>query len=323
MWGTLDLVAGWSPRGVGAVLFIGGYGRSGSTLLECLLARLPQVAVLGEVEHLWQRGVREDQLCACTKHFHDCPFWSEVGRRAFGGWAEVDVDEVLTLKDHVARQRRMHHTARRRVPGRLVDDLRRYAELHRAVYDAAREVSRAPVLVDSSKYPPMALALGHDPALDLRIIHLVRDSRGVAYSWSKTVERPETEDRRLMPRYSPAYSTLSWLSHNVAIGAARRLGRPVARIRYEDLVDAPAAEVRRAWAELGLPGAGDLPMSGPATIELLPTHSVAGNPMRFRTGETELRRDEHWRTAMGDADRRLVTAMTLPWLARWGYLARS
>ncbi len=305
-----------------AVVFIGGFGRSGSTLLECLLARLDEVVVLGEVEHLWLRGVVDNQLCACGQPFAQCPFWSEIGARAFGGWDQVDVERVLTVKDAVARQRRLPKTVRRRPAPQVRAGLAEYAGVHRAIYRAAADLTGADVVVDSSKFPPMAVALAHDPEVDLRVIHLVRDSRGVAYSWSKTVARPETETGEPMPRYSPRYSSEQWVSHNVALAAIPYLGRPKADLRYEDLVQDAARTVRDVWSALDLPGSGELPMVDASSIELLGTHSVAGNPMRFRRGLTTLRPDEEWRDQMPAADRRTVTALTLPWLARFGYLRR-
>ena len=57
----------------------------------------------------------------------------------------------------------------------------------------------SPVVVDSSKHVSLAFALSHDADLDLRVLHMVRDPRAVAYSWSKEVARPEAEaaDERL------------------------------------------------------------------------------------------------------------------------------
>lgn len=305
------------------LLYVGGFGRSGSTLLECLFSRLEGVVALGEVEHLWQRGVRENQLCACGRAFHDCPHWRAVGSRAFGGWDSVDVERVLSVKDAVARQRRLPRTVRRRPAAELRPLLAEFAGYHRAIYDAAREETGASVVVDSSKFPPMAVALAHDDLLDLRVVHVVRDARGVAYSWSKTVARPETATGEPMPRYSPGYATGQWLSHNLAIAAVPHLARPVTRVRYEDLVEDAAGAVRAVWTRLGLPGDGVLPMTTPRSIELVATHSVAGNPMRFRSGVTTLRPDEQWRTEMADRDRRIVTALSLPLLQRYGYLSRG
>ncbi|CAG7606978.1 hypothetical protein LEUCIP111803_00977 [Leucobacter soli] len=311
-------------QGGGAtVLFIGGWGRSGSTLLECLLSELDGVTVLGEVVHLWERGLREGERCACGSPFPECPFWSEVGDVAFGGWANVDPDRLAVLKQAVDRQRRVIHTARRRLPRGIAPLVHEYASYYRRVYDAARRVTGARVLVDSSKEIPTALAVGHDPQVDLRVAHIVRDSRGVAFSWAKTVERPESPEGDLMTRYSPAKSTAYWISGNLLPEGLRYRRIPTSRLRYEDLVARPQATVAGLWRELGLPGVADLPMTGPNEVHLHGTHSVAGNPMRFRRGRTVLRADVQWQTSLTRRDRRLVTAMSLPMLWRFGYPIRG
>lgn len=302
------------------VVYVGGSGRSGSTLLERLLGELDEVVTLGEVGHLWERGIIKDESCACGEPFSQCPFWTAVGDRAFGGWSQVDADHVLTLKDRVDRQRRMFRTAARHTSSALQEDLLEYAGYYRRVYDAAKEVSGASVVVDSSKVPPTALALSHDSQIDLRVVHIARDSRGVAYSWSKSVARPETSGTEYMPKLSAASSTALWSSHNLAIQALRYRRAPVVRIRYEDLVVSPAAVVADAWAALDLPGSGQLPMVDKTTIELGSTHSVAGNPMRFKLGRTELRPDTEWKDKMAAHDRREVTALSFPLLAWLGYL---
>ena len=303
------------------VVFIGGWGRSGSTLLEALLARLDGVVVLGEVTHLWERGLGGDELCACGQPFSRCPFWVHVGKQAFGGWDQVDLDRVRELKAEVDRQRRMPTTARRRLDREHRATILEYTQLFRSIYDAAAEVSGADVVVDSSKEIPLAMALSHDAQIDLRVLHMVRDSRGVAHSWSKLVERPEAHGEA-MPQFSARWSTTMWLSLNAAVAGLRHRRVPVARVRYEDLVDDAVDTVRGAWRELGLPGDGELPMVDAGTIELRPTHSVAGNPMRFQTGLTTLRQDDEWRTSMPARDRRLVTAMSYPMLRYFGYRGR-
>jgi hypothetical protein len=61
--------------------------------------------------------------------------------------------------------------------------------------------------------------------------------------------------------------------------------------------------------------------TGEPTVTLAPTHSVKGNPDRFRTGPIEIRLDDEWRRAMRPRDRRVVTALTWPLLLRYGYAA--
>ena len=63
------------------VLYLGGFGRSGTTLVERLLGELPGVCALGEVVHLWQRDIRDDERCGCGVRFSACPFWQSVGER--------------------------------------------------------------------------------------------------------------------------------------------------------------------------------------------------------------------------------------------------
>ena len=65
------------------VLYLGGLGRSGTTLVERLLGELPSVCALGEVVHLWQRDVLNDERCGCGAKFSACTFWKRVGEQAF------------------------------------------------------------------------------------------------------------------------------------------------------------------------------------------------------------------------------------------------
>jgi hypothetical protein len=300
------------------VLFVGGFGRSGSTLVELLLGQAPDVAALGEVVHLWRRGVQRDELCGCGESFHACPFWTAVGARAFGGWDALDLERVLALQAAVDRQRMAPVVLAPMTPS-LADRVHAYAGYYREVYEAAAATAGTPVVVDSSKNPSLAAVLAREPAIDLRVLHLVRDSRGVAHSWSKEVRRPEVvTETSLMPRYSAAISSGYWLGQNALVHLlpARRV--PVLRMRYEDLVDDAPAAIRAVRTFVGLDPASSPPPDAPG-----PQHSVAGNPMRFSTGPLTLRRDERWREQMPVREQRLVTALTAPLAARYGYLGRG
>jgi hypothetical protein len=264
--------------------------------------------------------VLNDEKCGCGQPFSQCPFWRAVGECAFGGWERVDVDDVLALKRAVVRQRHLVRTMRRKPSPADRQALLGYSSYHRRIYAAAAEVASVGVVIDSSKFPPMAVALAHDPGLDLRVAHVVRDSRGVAYSWSKTVSRPETADGEPMPRYAATHSAMHWTAHNAAMDGLHRLGCPVSRVRYEDVVEDPSGTVAQLWARLGLPGEGLVPMVSPTVVDLRPSHTVAGNPMRFRTGHTVLRRDDEWRSLLQARDRAVVTLLSYPLLRRYRYL---
>ena len=58
------------------------------------------------------------------------------------------------------------------------------------------------------------------------------------------------------------------------------------------------------------------------TIHLKENHTVAGNPARFSGGAVRIRPDVEWEQRLGAAPRRIITALTLPWLRRYRYPIR-
>ena len=304
------------------VLFIGGLGRSGSTLLDRMLGQLDGVWSVGELVHIWQRGVQENNLCGCGRRFRDCHFWRRVGEDAFGGWDAVDVDEVLALKQAVDRNRCVPLMCLPALWPPYRARLRRYRDLLDRLYRAVRQVAGAPLLVDASKHASHAFLLRGMPGLDVRLVHLVRDSRGVAFSWGKLKRRLEVVDAEaLMATTTPLRMSARYLAYNGLFHLLRRLGVPTLLLRYESLVRRPAGELRRVLDLAGRPAAhGELGFVGDGWVELGTSHALAGNPMRFERGRVPLKLDEEWRGTMRRRHRLVTAASTWPLLLRYGYL---
>ncbi|AGL14569.1 sulfotransferase [Actinoplanes sp. N902-109] len=299
------------------VLYLGGLGRSGTTLVERLLGELPSVCALGEIVHLWQRDIRDNERCGCGARFAACSFWRRVGEVAFGGWATVDVERIHELRDAVERTRFIPRLANATTPDPQV---REYASFYARVYAAAAEVSGAAVVVDSSKHSALAHVLRWADDVDLRVVHVVRDARGVAYSWTKTVSRPETDGSAEMTRYSPGRSALLWNAHNAAFGLLARRGVAVHRIQYEQFLTDPRFALHELAEFAGVPVAdADLTFLGDGYADLGVGHSAAGNPMRFTVGRLPLRRDDAWVHSLPSNQRRLVGAVCAPMLRAYGY----
>jgi hypothetical protein len=87
------------------------------------------------------------------------------------------------------------------------------------------------------------------------------------------------------------------------------------------VIDTPQSALRRI-AALVDESPPRLPFTSDRVVRLEATHSVSGNPSRFRTGEVELVPDGEWMRAMRGADWALVTAATWPWLLRYRYPLR-
>jgi hypothetical protein len=255
-------------------------------------------------------------LCGCGQPFRECPFWAEVGRIAFGGWESFDTERALALKHAVDRNRNLPKLL---LPpfGTFRRQLREYVELYDAIYRAAAQVSGARVVVDSSKHASLAMCLRRASRSTIRIVHVVRDSPAVVYSWTKVVNRPEA-DGDTMTRYSPFRAAMWWNAYNLMFSVIGLTGSRLRRVRYEDFMQAPLETVRGLAAWAGSSSDPSEYLSDDA-IALTAGHTVAGNPMRFRRGEIAIRRDQEWASALDPALQRRVRRWTFPFRWRYGY----
>jgi hypothetical protein len=303
------------------VLYVGGMPRSGSTLTDLMLHQLPGHIGVGELFYLWRNGLAHEGLCACGETFSRCDFWAEVGRVAFGGWSEMDAEHVMRLQEAVDRTSKIPWLLSPWQPRAFRAQLDEYREILRRLYAAICRVSGAQVVVDSSKRASLAYVLRTMPDVDLRVVQVVRDPRGVAFSFNKHVALPEGAAlRNEMPRSTTRKVSRRWVTVNSMIAALRPLGVPLTRVRYEDLVAHPARELGKV---LQLSG-GEAPegVFGYVTDEGIAvprTHVVAGGRIRLASGRMPLRLDEQWRQDMPVRARRLVELMTAPVRWRYGY----
>ena len=294
------------------VLMLGGFGRSGSTLLERCLAQCEGFSGLGEVIHLWERGLHDNELCGCSSEFADCPMWTAIGAEAYGGWDKVDTNVAISDRLGVVRNRFIPELTgqfalapRRDARERLIERLDR-------LYSAAKQVTGADILVDSSKHPAYAYFL-RSLNIDLRCVLVVRDPRGVAYSWSKVVKRPETGDRMQdMPRYSVLESMVNWTSYSLLFHALALFKVPVMTVHYEDFMRTPHTTLEKIARFAGAKSSELLPELTNGQIDLQVHHTVAGNPMRFKVGEVELKLDETWKSKMPRTDRAIASVLSFP-----------
>lgn len=301
------------------VAFLAATGRSGSTLLARVLGSLPGTCSVGELTWIWTYGLKLNRPCGCGADFADCPFWSGVGQRAYGGWENVDAEEAIGLRRALTSNRRVPELFTRPTPG-TSDLLDRYTSLLSPLYHAIRDESGADVIIDNSKQAGVALIARRTPGVDLELVHLVRRSHGVAHSWTKHVSRSDNPGKE-MRRRGPGRTAVRWTADNALFELLGRTGTPMTTIRYEDFVADPQPSTRRLAEFLRIdPASVDALFPEPNAVELASDHSVWGNPMRLRSGPEVLKADEGWRQAMPDRDRRSVTLLSWPALARYGYL---
>ncbi len=300
------------------VLFITGFGRSGTTILDNIVGAMEGFFSIGEAQYVWDRSGQNNLLCGCGEAVQSCPVWKEVLPRTLAGLTVEDLARLTTLREGLGPTKALRLDGR--TPDRTPPELTEYIDRTRRFLETTAEVTGARVLVDSSKSPSQGYVLARIPGVELTTVHLVRDPRAVAYAWQKVkVYNPDGgDDPMMMTRHPPRRSALLWNKWNLAAELMGRRRHRYLRLRYEDFTADPQGTVRQI---LALMGESDtpIPFEDSHTVRLGTNHSLAGNPSRFRTGAVAIRPDDTWRQALAGRSKVLVTALTWPLLLRYGY----
>jgi Sulfotransferase family len=298
------------------ILCVTGWCRNGSTIIGNVLGEIPGFFHVGELHFLWKNSVGQgaNSQCGCGAELTKCPVWSELlptGRPA-GMSARAWADAVVRRQRGYVRTRHTWRVLRR---GLYSPQVRAHAELMTRTYHAIADRMGARVIVDTSKMPGEAALLPHLPGVRPYYVHLVRDPRAAAGSWSQ-----QKEYCYVMPA---SKSTAYWDGFNLASEAiSRRYPERSLFLRYEDFIADPAGTVGALLRLCECDTAAN-PVRG-RSVQLHTNHTVTGNPDRFRVGPTVIRdSDDSWRTGLSRSARLTATAVSLPLLRRYGYRTAS
>jgi hypothetical protein len=117
-------------------------------------------------------------------------------------------------------------------------------------------------------------------------------------------------------------SSARWTAHNALVELLGASASSYCRVRYEDFVVNPGAAVSKILAHHDWIDE-ESATAAARQVVLEPSHTVAGNPTRFKNGPLDIKLDDEWRLAMGRSDRLSVAAATWPLLSRYGYSLRA
>lgn len=295
----------------GRYVFLASNAYSGSTLLSLLIGAHPSIGTVSDVSGARRAARMETFSCSCGSLMRRCAFWIDVEARLRATDTAFSLaDFGLGFDDHAPRWlghlrvRSLGSSALEAARDRLFEMIpaneRRMREIGARNATFARVIlaaSGADVFVDASKERLRARYLERYVDPELRVIHLVRDVRGVV----------ESTVRRNKQGLSAADAARRWARANEAIMRSVGTIPPGRRlmIRYEELCVAPAATMARIFDFCGVDAGVDV-------SELLerPQH-LLGNRMRLRTiGEIGL--DARWRDAFADEELERIVAAAGP-----------
>ncbi len=300
------------------VVFIGGYERSGTTLVHNIVSQTAGFFGAGEISRFWDWGLRGNQDCTCGRSFSQCSVWSSIADGLETGVRGAPHMTKLTAAVANVRLFTSNSPAKRASVEAEFDTFRPQIA---ALYASIWQRFGGGAIVDSSKTPFYLRLLLGLPSIDVKLIHVVRDPRAVEYSkYRRALSGHEYYSRR----HSLIRGALAWNAINHALRDAIEDGTVTGTtIRYEDMAGQPRATLERAFAELGL-DFDPAPFVDDHRVVLEPTHVFAGSDSRSaHAGEISLRADNQWENALPRKRRRLIEWLTLRSRRRFGYTASS
>lgn len=263
------------------LVYIGGYGRSGTTLLEYLLTESPGVVACGEIaRHLQRFGSRK--TCTCGRALKDCPVWGTFDHRT--GKLTKPEHETLALA--------------------LLASLSGYT-----------------AMVDSSKTAWGSLLvpfrLQKRLGRDFLLIHLVRHPTAVCWSTMRTPRRRRDSRLLFIPSIRCLRTAIGWTVANTASEIFGWLyPSNYIRLRYEDLTRSTQEVLGGIFNTLSvqLPPATKRERSDNR-------HQLYGNSVRFRPVSIQnVKEDVAWKTATPRIYRYLAMSISWPLGAKYGYI---
>lgn len=301
------------------VLYIGSLNRSGSTLVTKYLNEIEGFFSVNEIVFIGLHGLRNDFVLGNGEKFSENTIWQKILKKAYGTtphWQELAFFENNIHKDLG-------------LPGSYLtsppednDKVTHYQENIAKLYQAIVDVTQCKVIVDSSKSPDYAYLLATIDLIDLRILHLTRDFRGVYFSHTKKVQRKDVATDSTNQVYMRKSSLREFLTTSYLVSIKffllQRKNIKYLRLRYEDFCRLPEAFTQKVLAFVDTPSA--LPAAeSQHQIRLKEDNlGIWGNPMRMEN-EIRIRQDQQWKDKLPTGKKAIMSFFLAPLAKLYGY----
>jgi hypothetical protein len=305
-----------------------------------LLGAHPQIATIGEMKlSASAMGDLDRYRCSCGSLIQECGFWQKIKQGMEGRGFSFDLacagTDYRAIGSHYAR--RILAASYRNLLLECMRDtalslslawrkqLPRMHGQNAALAATVSEVTKAQVVVDSSKTSLRLKYLLRNPDLDVKVIRLIRDGRAVALTYIAPAEFADAEDPALRgggsgaerenERLSMAQAAYQWRRCNEeAEHLLARLDKSQwIAVRYEDLCKNTENTLARLFEFLGVD-----PHKRTRDFRSIEQH-VIGNGMRLDS-TSEIHLDERWRSILTQDEMGIFDHVAGKMNRRYGYI---
>ena len=250
------------------LVMIAGYGRSGSTAIDALLARRYGGSSLGEIRYLMRHVTEGNRRCSCGESYDECELWGTITSGGHVSRTSVleswSVLSLLFMRFSASGRRRTYP---------LVRDF--YTSI-------AEGLEQSKVIVDSSKTAwgallrPMVVHGAMHDRQEVRLLGVFREPAGVLQSMRKGRNERLAVGDDLAPRWVLTRLFFGWTTANFGMLAS------VAYFRFRGDTSS-IVEVARIDDEVDLlPGVR--PIDSPVRVPSEVHHVVGGNRLAGSSG---------------------------------------
>ena len=243
---------------------------------------------LGETTALWRKAGEPGSKCGCGVPVVACELWRRVHIHSMGlsitdAGGLAARERVRQVQNEAYSITRLKSLRKELSSGQIPHEILELREAYVRLYQAAADGGR---LVESVKSIGHLLVMASDPRVSLKVIHVLRDPKRVAASFSRERVMQDGAALKRLPRRT---ALVRWA---VQTGLASSLRSSIVgddawfSIRFEDFVAEPRATTRflAQWA-----GAEPIdPFESPRLLRLPLHHCIDGNAVRFSVGPIEI-----------------------------------
>jgi len=215
------------------VIYIAGYGRSGSTILDILLSQSDQISGFGELTNLMENGWINNEYCSCGDRINECKFWAKI-KKSWEESSPISVNEYIILQKRYLNKYSIIKLLKNSIF--KSKKFKKFEESTILLYKLLSKNSDKSYIIDSSKSPIRMYAL-KIMDINIDVIHLVRDGRAVANSLKRPLKKDLKKGIQEDINSKTVYKTiLAWMFSNMLVRIlSNKLNYLV--VRYEDLIN--------------------------------------------------------------------------------------
>ncbi|MEM9941936.1 MAG: sulfotransferase [Planctomycetota bacterium] len=278
------------------IVYIAGYGRSGSTVLDMTLGQQPNALGLSEITHVFHYWL-DNKACSCGQAIRECEFWRPIFDQLgfHDDFVSKAAKATALIESRPLWWSRLFHAKHRRV----------YRDAWQPLIKLVASTTGSKMLIDSSKTTRRATfraaALSRICDQPVYVVHLVRNPDAVAWSFLRG-DNTKLEDGVVkVKRGGKLRVAITWMLANLWVHLLYASRNNYQLVKYETFASEPETTARNISNQIVVPEVpGDCEESPIPPLAWNHDHGIAGNRAR-RSASKKIVVDKEWKQGQSNS----------------------